>query len=40
FSIARQYGTTIDALKALNNMKNSSLKVGSSLRVPGTNVRG
>jgi len=40
FGIARQYGTTIEALKALNNMKNSSLKVGSSLRIPGTNVRG
>ncbi len=40
FSLARQYGTSVDALKALNNLKGSALKVGSTLRVPGTNVRG
>lgn len=38
-SVARKYGTTVDALKALNNMKGSALKIGVSLRVPGTNVR-
>lgn len=40
FGIARQYDTSVDALKALNNMKGNALKVGSSLRIPGTNVRG
>ncbi len=40
FSLARQYGTTVDALRALNNLKNSSLKVGAQLRVPGTGARG
>jgi membrane-bound lytic murein transglycosylase D len=40
FSLARQYSTTVDALRALNNLKGNSLKVGSILRVPGTSVRG
>ena len=40
--IAQKYNTSVDALRALNNMKgkNASLKIGSSLRIPGTNVRG
>jgi membrane-bound lytic murein transglycosylase D len=40
YSLARQYSTTVDALRALNNLKGNGLKVGSTLRVPGTNVRG
>jgi len=40
FSLARQYSTSVDALRALNNLKGNNLKVGSTLRVPGTDVRG
>ena len=40
FSLAKQYGTTVDALRALNNLKGNALKVGGQLRVPGTNARG
>ncbi|MGN6661994.1 MAG: LysM peptidoglycan-binding domain-containing protein, partial [Achromobacter mucicolens] len=40
FSLAKQYGTTVDALRALNNIKGSALKIGTQLRVPGTNARG
>ncbi|MGV2865051.1 LysM peptidoglycan-binding domain-containing protein, partial [Achromobacter sp. AGC39] len=40
FSLAKQYGTSVDALRALNNLKGSALKVGTALRVPGTNARG
>ncbi|MNQ15092.1 D-gamma-glutamyl-meso-diaminopimelic acid endopeptidase CwlS precursor [compost metagenome] len=40
FGLAKQYGTTVDALRALNNLKGNNLKVGSQLRVPGTNARG
>ena len=40
FSLARQYGTTVQALRALNNLKGSNLKIGAQLRVPGTNARG
>ena len=39
FSLAKQYGTTVDALRALNNLKGNALKVGGQ-RVPGTNARG
>ena len=38
FSLAKQYGTTVDALRALNNLKGNALKVGGQLRVPGTNA--
>lgn len=40
FGVARQYGTTVEALRALNNMKSSTLKPGAKLRIPGTSVRG
>ncbi|MDQ2186673.1 transglycosylase SLT domain-containing protein [Alcaligenaceae bacterium A4P071] len=42
FGIAQKYNTSVDALRALNNLKgkNANLKIGSSLRIPGTNVRG
>ena len=39
-SLARRYGTSVEALRALNNMKGSKLKVGAQLRVPGTGTRG
>lgn len=39
-SVARRYGTSVDALRALNNMKGSKLKIGAQLRVPGTGTRG
>ncbi|MBV7484279.1 LysM peptidoglycan-binding domain-containing protein [Bordetella sp. BOR01] len=40
FGLARRYGTSVDALRALNNLKSSNLKIGSQLRVPGTGTRG
>jgi FOG: LysM repeat len=40
YSIARRYGTSVANLRALNNLKNDTLKVGSRLRIPGTGVRG
>ena len=39
-SLARKYGTSVNALRALNNLKSSSLKIGNNLRIPGTDVRG
>ncbi|SAI73240.1 membrane-bound lytic murein transglycosylase D [Bordetella ansorpii] len=40
YSIARNYGTSVDTLRALNNLKGNNLKVGSQLRIPGTDARG
>lgn len=40
FSLAKQYNTTVDNLRSLNNLKNNNLKVGTQLRVSGTAVRG
>lgn len=39
-SIAKRYGTSVTALRALNNMKSSNLRVGTQLRVPGSGSRG
>jgi len=39
-SLAKRYGTSVSALRALNNMKGSNLKVGTQLRVPGSGTRG
>ena len=33
WQIARKYGTTVKALKAINNLKDDSLKLGQKLRV-------
>ena len=40
FALARRYGTTVDTLRALNNLKGTNLKIGSQLRIPGTDARG
>lgn len=40
YSIARAYGTSVNTLRALNNLKGNNLKVGSQLRIPGTAARG
>lgn len=39
-SLARRYGTSVSALRALNNLKGNNLKIGAQLRVPGTGTRG
>ena len=39
-SLARRYDTSVEALRALNNIKGSKLKIGAQLRVPGTGTRG
>ena len=38
-SIARQYGTSTSALRALNNLKTDTVRVGVKLRIPGTGNR-
>jgi membrane-bound lytic murein transglycosylase D len=40
FGVAKKFGTDVRALRALNNMRSDHLKVGSKLRIPGTDVRG
>jgi len=40
FGLAKRYGTSVDTLRALNNLKGNNLKIGSQLRVPGTGARG
>jgi len=37
--IAQQYGTTVASLRALNNLKSDKLRIGATLRVPGTTNR-
>ncbi|WP_322999412.1 transglycosylase SLT domain-containing protein [Castellaniella sp.] len=39
YSLARRYNTSVDALRKLNNLKNTSLSTGQRLRVPGTDVQ-
>ncbi len=34
-TIARQYGTTVRAIRAANNLRTDSIKVGQKLKVPG-----
>ena len=36
YSIARKYGTTINAIINLNNLKNNNLSIGQVLRIPET----
>ena len=37
YSIARRYNTTIDAIRALNNLTNDILSVGQVLQIPSSN---
>ena len=37
YKIANMYGTTVDNLKALNNLKNNNLSIGQKLIVPSKN---
>lgn len=37
YKIANMYGTTVDNLKALNNLKNNNLSIGQNLIVPSKN---
>ena len=37
FSIASRYGTTVDAIKRLNNLTSNVLSIGQTLRIPSTN---
>jgi len=39
-SIAKKYGSSIAALRSLNNLKSDSVKPGTKLRIPGTHSRG
>jgi membrane-bound lytic murein transglycosylase D len=39
-SLAKRYGTSVTSLRALNNMKSNTLKVGTQLRIPGSGTRG
>ncbi|MEO6960260.1 MAG: LysM peptidoglycan-binding domain-containing protein, partial [Burkholderiaceae bacterium] len=40
YSLATRYHTSVDALRKLNNLKNTNLAKGERLRVPGTDIRG
>jgi membrane-bound lytic murein transglycosylase D len=40
FSLAKQYNTSVNELRKLNNLKDSRLSKGDRLRVPGTSIRG
>lgn len=40
FGLARQYGTTVENLRSLNNIKGNNLRIGARLRIPGTRIRG
>lgn len=40
FSLAKRYNTSVDKLRALNNLKSNRLAQGKQLRVPGTDIRG
>jgi len=40
YGLAKRYGTSVDTLRALNNLKGNNLKIGSQLRLPGTGARG
>ena len=35
YSIARQFNTTVDSIKTLNNLTSNTLRVGQTLRIPG-----
>ncbi|MEQ1746101.1 MAG: LysM peptidoglycan-binding domain-containing protein [Saprospiraceae bacterium] len=35
-AIAKRFGTTVEAIKALNNLKTMALSIGQALQIPGT----
>jgi len=39
-ALARRYGTTVQQLRTLNNLRSTLLKIGTRLRVPSTVARG
>ena len=39
YKIAKKYGTTTDAIIKLNNLTNTSLKIGQVLRIPETYIK-
>ena len=38
YSIASKYGTTVDAIKGINNLSSNLLKIGQTLKIPGTSA--
>ncbi|MDR1466963.1 MAG: LysM peptidoglycan-binding domain-containing protein [Oscillospiraceae bacterium] len=40
WSIAQQFGTTVDVIKELNGLENNNLTIGQQLKIPGTNDGG
>ncbi|NOL49251.1 lytic transglycosylase [Pelistega europaea] len=40
YSLARRYGTTVDGIRALNNLGKRGIRVGEHLRMPGSGVQG
>lgn len=38
WNIAREYGTTVDAIKSLNGLSSDLLRVGQQLLIPGSTV--
>ncbi|MDE6512840.1 MAG: LysM peptidoglycan-binding domain-containing protein, partial [Muribaculaceae bacterium] len=34
YAISKKYGTTVDKLKAANNLKSNDLTVGQRLKIP------
>jgi len=36
YSIAQKFGTTVDALRSLNNLTSNTLQIGQVLRIPGS----
>ena len=37
YSLANRYGTTVDAIKSLNNLSSNTLSIGQVLRIPSNN---
>ena len=40
YSLANRYGTTVDAIKSLNNLSSNTLSIGQVLRIPSSNSSG
>lgn len=39
YALANKYGTTVDAIKNLNNLTSNILSIGQQLLIPGSNVQ-